>query len=84
MKISQWVIAMEEELKALQQDHTWELVPKSQNENIVGSKWVYKIKYKEDAYGSVDRFKAQLVVKGSTKVPSVDFEQTFSPVIKSN
>lgn len=58
--------------------------PKVTNENIVGSKWVYKIKYKEDAYGSIDRFKAQLVVKGSTKVPSVDFEQTFSPVIKSN
>nr|XP_048332905.1 uncharacterized protein LOC112492252 [Ziziphus jujuba var. spinosa] len=55
---------MEEELLALHQNHTWSLVPRSQHINIVGSKWVYRIKYKED--GSIDHYKARLVAKGSS------------------
>ena len=71
---------MEEELQSLQQNNTWDLVPRSGNMNIIGSKWVYRIKYNEKR--TIEQFKARLVAKGFTQVPEIDFEETFSPIIK--
>jgi hypothetical protein len=53
---------MFEELYALSQTHTWDLVDLPSGKITVGCKWVYKIKTKFD--GSVERYKARLVVKG--------------------
>ena len=50
---------MQEEIKDLIQNRTWDLVPRPPTANIVGSKWVFKTKLKED--GTIDRYKAQLV-----------------------
>ena len=55
---------MDEEIRALQQNDTWTLVPHHANTNIMGSKLVFRIKYLPD--GSVERFKACLVAKGYT------------------
>src|SRR3954466_3666217 len=80
-KHPQWVAAMNEEFKALHLNHTWDLVPRPAHKNIVGSKWVFHIKYLVD--GTVDRFKARLVAKGFTQQPGIDFNDTFSPVVKA-
>jgi histone deacetylase 1/2 len=53
---------MTEEFTALQQTHTWKLVPRPPDINIVGSKWVFKTKQLPD--GSVDKYKARLVARG--------------------
>ena len=71
---------MQEEIDALHSSNTWVLVPRPSNINVVGSKWVARIKYKED--GSIDRYKARLVARGFTQVPGVDYAETFSPVVK--
>ena len=47
-----WIAAMEEELAALNTNDTWDLVPRPLSINIVGSKWIYPIKTKED--GTID------------------------------
>ena len=56
LKIPHWLKAMQKEIKALIQNQTWDLVPKPLDANIVGSKWVFKTKLKED--GTIDSYKA--------------------------
>ncbi|KAJ9555163.1 hypothetical protein OSB04_009777 [Centaurea solstitialis] len=77
-----WLSAMQEEIKALQMSHTWDLVPRPTGGNIVGSKWVFRTKYHSD--GSIERLKARLVAQGFTQVPGLDYSLTFSPVVKAS
>ena len=62
------------------ENETWDLVELPSGRTSIGSKWVFKVKYKSD--GTVERFKAQLVAKGYAQQPGVDYDETFSPVVK--
>ncbi|WKA10803.1 hypothetical protein VitviT2T_028358 [Vitis vinifera] len=73
---------MEKEFSALQRNNTWHLVPPPSNGNIIGCKWVYKLKYKPD--GTVDRYKARLVAQGFTQTLGLDYFETFSPIVKAS
>ncbi|XP_070668503.1 uncharacterized protein [Malus domestica] len=59
-----WQTVMNEELKSLKKNATWEITDLPAGKKHVGCKWVYTVKYKVD--GMVDRFKARLVVKGQS------------------
>ncbi|PNX62023.1 hypothetical protein L195_g060949, partial [Trifolium pratense] len=62
MKHHEWREAMAKELKALEENETWELTTLPKGRKAVGCKWVYKIKYK--ATGEIEKYKARLVAKG--------------------
>ena len=71
---------MREELHALAKNGTWDLVPRESHHNVVGCKWVFRIKRNPD--GSVARYKARLIAKRFNQRPGLDYTETFSPVIK--
>jgi hypothetical protein len=76
-----WKKAMDEEFGALAKNKTWHLVPPKKGSNIIDCKWVYKIKRKQDE--SLDRYIARLVAKGFKQRYVIDYEDTFSPVLKA-
>ncbi|KAL5818254.1 hypothetical protein ACOSQ3_022150 [Xanthoceras sorbifolium] len=77
---TEWLKAMQEEMKSLHENHTFDLVKLPQGRKALKNKWVYKIKSEE---GNLQpRYKARLVVKGFGQKKGVDFEEIFSPVVK--
>ena len=72
---------MDSEHQALLRNKTWHPVPPSEGKNIIGCKWVYKIKRKAD--GTIDRYKARLVAKGYKPCHGIDYEDTFTLVVKA-
>lgn len=79
-KDDKWVKVMSEEISALHSNNTWDLVTKSHNANIIGSRWIYQIK--RNSNWSLDHFKAHLLAQGFNQYEGVDFTYAYSPVIK--
>jgi transposase InsO family protein len=77
-----WKEAMDREMKALQENETWELVDLPQGKRAISNKWVYKVKTNAD--GSIDKFKARLVIKGYSQQRGIDYDETFSPVARKS
>ena len=61
----EWVTAMQEKLSSMDKNNVWELVDLPPRRKTIWNKWVLKVKRKAD--GSIDRYKARLVVKGYTQ-----------------
>ncbi|CAB0002804.1 unnamed protein product, partial [Nesidiocoris tenuis] len=75
---AKWDRAMEEERNSLVKNNTYEVVDLPPGKKTLSMKWVYKIKETEGDR----RYKARLVVRGCAQVPGLDFQETYSPVVK--
>lgn len=66
------------ELKTLQENDTWTLVPRPKGMKILGSRWVFKIKRSQN--GEVEKYKARLMAQGHTQQKGINYEEVFAPV----
>ena len=76
----EWKTAADAEFGSLMENETWELVELPEGRKAVASKWVFCVKY--DQHSNVDRFKSRLVVKGFSQKYGVDYDETYSPVVR--
>jgi hypothetical protein len=75
-----WRHAMEEEYDALIANNTCVLVPHPIGSNVVTGKWIFKHKFNSDS--TLEQYKAHWIVHGFTQWSSIDYDETFSPVVK--
>eukprot|EP01018_Ginkgo_biloba_P030799 Gb_41776 [translate_table: standard] len=80
MTNTEWIKAMEIEYDALVRNDTWDLVSLPIGKKAIGTKWIYKTKYRED--GSIDKYKVRLVAKGYAQQEGIHYEETFAPVAR--
>ena len=58
-KDESWIVIMQEELNQFERSDVWELVPRPNDQSIIGTKWVFRNKV--DEHGVIVRNKARLV-----------------------
>eukprot|EP00253_Pinus_taeda_P003627 PITA_03627 len=71
---------MVDEMASLHKNEAWDLVELSAGRKPIGKKWVFK--KKTNAEGKVEKYKAQLVAKGYSHVPRIDFCDILSIITK--
>nr|GEX30085.1 hypothetical protein [Tanacetum cinerariifolium] len=80
MADSAWIEAMQEELHQFDRLQVWELVNKPFGKSVIRLKWLWKNKKNEDQ--TVIRNKARLVAKGYAQEEGINFEESFTPVVR--
>ena len=71
---------MDEEIKSIQKNDTWELISLSNGYKTIGVKWVYKAK--KNSKGEVERYKVRLVAKGYSQRAGIDYYEVFVFVVR--
>jgi Reverse transcriptase (RNA-dependent DNA polymerase) len=76
----EWEKAIQSELEQLQDMGTWEIVKKPLDAIPITNKWLFV--RKTNNIGQIDKYKAQLVIKGCSQRPGFDYNETYSPVVR--
>ena len=76
----QWEKAVRDEVSSLIKNHTWDLVARPRNRQVVTNKCI--LKHKKNEIGQIVRLKARLVARGFSQIYGVDYLDTYAPVVK--
>ena len=71
---------MQEELNHFLRNEVWTFVPRTNQMNVIGTKWVFI--NKSDDSGVITRNKAKLVAKGYNQAEGIDYDETFTLVAR--
>ena len=71
---------MAKQIEARKLNQTWNVEDLPQEKKPINCKWVYRVKYNSD--GSIERYKARLVIRGDEQIEGFDYDVTFAPVAK--
>ena len=75
-----WLTMYKEEMRMFKNMDIYDIVPWPKGHKIIGSKWVFRIKWGPDS--SIQKHKARIVAQGFMQVEGMDFDQTFTPIAK--
>lgn len=75
-----WKDAMDEEMRSLMENKTWNLVELPEGRKAIKTKWIFKTK--RDEKGNILRYKARFVAKGCAQKFGQDYVETFAPVVR--
>ena len=67
-------------VNSLIKNHTWDLVPRPENRQVVSNKFAFK--HKKDERAIIVRLKARLVARGFSQIYGIDYLDTYAPVVK--
>lgn len=76
----EWMKVVEEEMESMRVNQVWDLIHLLPGRKAIGNKWVLKIKRKSN--GAIERYKARLVAKGYIQQWGIDYEETFSSIVR--
>nr|GEY87912.1 retrotransposon protein, putative, Ty1-copia subclass [Tanacetum cinerariifolium] len=76
----EWKDAIKSEIDSILQNHTWELIDLPPDCKPLSYKWIFKKKMKAD--GTIDKYKARLVIKGFRQCEGLDYFDMYSPVTR--
>lgn len=76
MQSKKWRNVIDEEIKAIERNETWELASLPKGHKMIGVKWVYKAK--KNAKGEIVKYKARLVVKDYSHRAGINYDEVFA------
>src|SRR3984885_8291760 len=76
----QWEQAIRDEVHSHLKNHTWDIVPRPKNRQVVSSKFAFK--HKKNEMARIIRLKARLVARGFSQIYGIDYLDMYAPVVK--
>src|SRR5271154_6302317 len=76
----QWEKAIRDEVNSHLKNHTWDIVPRPRNRQVVSNKFAFK--HKKNEIARIIRLKARLVARGFSQIYGIDYLDTYAPVVK--
>ena len=71
-----WREAAQAKFDSLRDHDTWHQCELPPGRKLIGSKWVFKVKYGES--GKTDRFRCRVRAQGFSQIPGTDYIETFA------